>query len=147
MKSDADPTAQTNERICSGPDVSGSVDYYVVCKNRSVLLTTVLLAFLLACPLACLSGSPESLWQQAEGLSCVPAAPYDSCCLERNSATISEDGLSPRSIFQSATLIKIPESPCPSDSGSLSSEMRVLHFSRLRDARIPARSPPLLSAL
>jgi hypothetical protein len=83
----------------------------------------------------------------AEGLSRVPSEPHDSSSLEKDSATISEDGLSPRSVFEFAALTEIPESAGPSEGGSLSGTRREPPFSRLRDARIPARSPPLLSAL
>ncbi len=115
-------------------------------KNRGALLIICLLAFELACPTVSGFADPELPSWLAEGLSCAPSEPHDSSSLERDSATISEDGLSPRSVFEFAALTDTPESPRPSKRGSLSSARREVPFLRLRDARIPARSPPLLSA-
>ena len=124
-----------------------AVSFYLVCKNRRALLIIPLLALALACLIACGFGDPLSPSLLAEGLSCAPSEPRDSSSLEKDSATISEDGVSPRSVFEFAALTEIPESPGPAKCGSLSGARRELPFSRLRDPRIPARSPPLLSSL
>ena len=134
-------------RIRSGQDVYAAVSFYLVCKNRRALLIISLLALALACSAACGFADPESPPSPAEGLSRAPSEPHDSSSLEKDSATISEDGVSPRSVFEFAALTEIPESPGPAKCGSLSGARRELPFSRLRDPRIPARSPPLLSSL